>query len=401
MRRVRGDRIGIQPEFGEQVPADAVALRGGERVRVVHGEQAAQPLLEGVRIDAVVQIVAQQSLRRGEHGVEARALRHLAAPHPGQHGAPAVGEQQSSAVRAVVVDQRRVALHQVDQFHRVVAGLAQRVVVGDGAALGAQLDRVARGAHDRAAAPVLHFQQQHAHARPEHHEVGLPGARADRRVVPDEVRVVQALFQLLQHPPLARGAALLDLAVALGKLGHQASVLGKSIMWKGLFCAKMAASAMMVDAIERTPKGNHTMSTVAQILSSKPSQAVHTVPPGASVREAIELMARQRIGSLLIVDGARILGIFTERDYAQKVEVRGRTSTGTPISEVMTPDVIFVTPTTTSQECMALMTGRRLRHLPVMDQGALVGLISIGDLVKDIISEQQFVIAQLESYIHS
>ena len=153
-------------------------------------------------------------------------------------------------------------------------------------------------------------------------------------------------------------------------------------MWKGLFCAKMAASAMMVDAIERTPKGNHTMSTVAQILSSKPSQAVHTVPPGASVREAIELMARQRIGSLLIVDGARILGIFTERDYAQKVEVRGRTSTGTPISEVMTPDVIFVTPATTSQECMALMTGRRLRHLPVMDQGTLVGLISIGDVVK-------------------
>lgn len=170
-------------------------------------------------------------------------------------------------------------------------------------------------------------------------------------------------------------------------------------MWKGLFCAKMAASAMMVDAIERTPKGNHTMSTVAQILSSKPSQAVHTVPPGASVREAIELMARQRIGSLLIVDGARILGIFTERDYAQKVEVRGRTSTGTPISEVMTPDVIFVTPATTSQECMALMTGRRLRHLPVMDQGALVGLISIGDLVKDIISNQQSMIRQLEQYI--
>ncbi|MEX8495217.1 CBS domain-containing protein [Sphaerotilus sp.] len=143
------------------------------------------------------------------------------------------------------------------------------------------------------------------------------------------------------------------------------------------------------------------MSTVAQILSSKPSQTVHTVAPSASVRDAIDVMARQRIGSLLIVEGTRILGIFTERDYAHKVEVRGRTSTGTPISEVMTPDVIFVTPTTTSQECMALMTDRRLRHLPVMDQGTLVGLISIGDLVKDIISEQQFVIAQLERYIHS
>lgn len=143
------------------------------------------------------------------------------------------------------------------------------------------------------------------------------------------------------------------------------------------------------------------MSTVAQILLSKPSHAVHTVPPDATVREAIELMARQRIGSLLIVEGTRILGIFTERDYAHKVEVRGRTSTGTPIREVMTPDVMFVTPATTTQECMALMTDKRLRHLPVMDKGALVGLISIGDLVKEIISEQQFVIAQLESYIHS
>lgn len=143
------------------------------------------------------------------------------------------------------------------------------------------------------------------------------------------------------------------------------------------------------------------MSTVAQILLSKPSHAVHTVPPEATVREAIELMARQRIGSLLIVEGTRILGIFTERDYAHKVEVRGRTSTGTPIREVMTPDVMFVTPATTTQECMALMTDKRLRHLPVMDKGALVGLISIGDLVKEIISEQQFVIAQLESYIHS
>ena len=143
------------------------------------------------------------------------------------------------------------------------------------------------------------------------------------------------------------------------------------------------------------------MSTVAQILLSKPSHAIHAVSPSTTVREAIEKMASARIGALLIVEGERILGIFTERDYAHKVEVRGRTSTGTPIREVMTPDVIFVTPATTTQECMALMTDKRLRHLPVMDKGALVGLISIGDLVKEIISEQQFVIAQLESYIHS
>jgi CBS domain-containing protein len=143
------------------------------------------------------------------------------------------------------------------------------------------------------------------------------------------------------------------------------------------------------------------MSTVAQILLSKPSHAVHTVAPTATVREAIEQMAHRRIGALLIVEGERILGIFTERDYARKIEVRGRTSAGTPIRDVMTADVMFVTPATTTQECMALMTDKRLRHLPVLDHGKLVGLVSIGDLVKEIISEQQFVIAQLESYIHS
>jgi CBS domain-containing protein len=143
------------------------------------------------------------------------------------------------------------------------------------------------------------------------------------------------------------------------------------------------------------------MSTVAQILLSKPSHAVHTVAPTATVREAIEQMAHRRIGALLIVEGERILGIFTERDYARKIEVCGRTSAGTPIRDVMTADVMFVTPATTTQECMALMTDKRLRHLPVLDGGKLAGLVSIGDLVKEIISEQQFVIAQLESYIHS
>ena len=143
------------------------------------------------------------------------------------------------------------------------------------------------------------------------------------------------------------------------------------------------------------------MSTVAQILLSKPSHAVHTVAPTATVREAIEQMAHRRIGALLIVEGERILGIFTERDYARKIEVRGRTSAGTPIRDVMTADVMFVTPATTTQECMALMTDKRLRHLPVLDAGQVVGMVSIGDLVKEIISEQQFMIAQLESYIHS
>ncbi|KDB53663.1 signal-transduction protein [Sphaerotilus natans subsp. natans DSM 6575] len=144
------------------------------------------------------------------------------------------------------------------------------------------------------------------------------------------------------------------------------------------------------------------MSTVAQILKSKPvNQPVRTLPPDATVREAIELMAEQRIGALLVAEGERIVGIFTERDYARKIEVRGRASATTRLAEVMTPDVLHVSPATTTQECMALMTDKRLRHLPVLDAGQVVGMVSIGDLVKEIISEQQFMIAQLESYIHS
>ncbi|MFM2051988.1 MAG: hypothetical protein RL456_25 [Pseudomonadota bacterium] len=143
------------------------------------------------------------------------------------------------------------------------------------------------------------------------------------------------------------------------------------------------------------------MSTVAQILQNKPTQAVHTVAPATSVLDAMREMAAHRIGALLIAQDGRIQGIVTERDYARKVEIRGLSAATTPIGDIMTADVMFVTPATTTQECMALMTDKRLRHLPVMDDGRLVGLVSIGDLVKEIISEQQFMIEQLESYIRS
>ena len=143
------------------------------------------------------------------------------------------------------------------------------------------------------------------------------------------------------------------------------------------------------------------MSTVAQILQNKPTQAVHTVAPTTSVLDAMREMAAHRIGALLIAQDGRIQGIVTERDYARKVEIRGLSAATTPIGDIMTADVMFVTPATTTQECMALMTDKRLRHLPVMDDGRLVGLVSIGDLVKEIISEQQFMIEQLESYIRS
>jgi CBS domain-containing protein len=139
--------------------------------------------------------------------------------------------------------------------------------------------------------------------------------------------------------------------------------------------------------------------TASQILKSKPDQAVHRIAPAASVFDALKMMADKGIGALLVMDGDAIAGIITERDYARKTILMGRTSKETPVADIMTAKVMFVRPDQTSDECMALMTENRLRHLPVLDGGKLVGLISIGDLVKDIISEQRFVIDQLEHYI--
>jgi len=141
------------------------------------------------------------------------------------------------------------------------------------------------------------------------------------------------------------------------------------------------------------------MSTVAQILKSKPDQAVHTISPSASVLEAVKLMAEKNIGALVVKDGEAVVGVLTERDYARKVTLMARSAKDTPVRDVMTTQVMYVGPERTSEECMALMTENRLRHLPVMDKGRMIGLVSIGDLVKDVISEQQFVIQQLEQYI--
>ncbi|HLE65773.1 MAG TPA: CBS domain-containing protein, partial [Burkholderiales bacterium] len=121
--------------------------------------------------------------------------------------------------------------------------------------------------------------------------------------------------------------------------------------------------------------------------------------PTASVFDAVKFMAEKNIGALLVMQGERIAGIVTERDYARKIILMGRTSKETPVSDIMTSEVMYVRPDQTSDECMALMTENRIRHLPVVDHGKLIGLISIGDLVKDIISEQRFIIDQLEHYI--
>ena len=141
------------------------------------------------------------------------------------------------------------------------------------------------------------------------------------------------------------------------------------------------------------------MKSVANILKSKPDPTVYTIAPTASVLDALKLMAKTSIGALVVTEGEQVVGIITERDYARKVILMARSSKDTPVRDIMTSPVMYVRPDHTSEECMVLMTENRLRHLPVVDSGKLVGLVSIGDLVKDIISEQKFIIEQLEHYI--
>lgn len=141
------------------------------------------------------------------------------------------------------------------------------------------------------------------------------------------------------------------------------------------------------------------MRSVAQILKSKADQTVYTITPTASVFDAVKLMAEKNIGALIVIDEDKIVGIITERDYARKIVLLARSSKDTQVREIMSPSVMQVRPDQRSVECMTLMTENRLRHLPVVDSDKLIGVVSIGDLVKDIISQQEFVIEQLEHYI--
>lgn len=141
------------------------------------------------------------------------------------------------------------------------------------------------------------------------------------------------------------------------------------------------------------------MKTAAQILKAKSDPSVHTITPDASVYEAVGLMAAKNVGALVVVEQGRVVGIVSERDYARKVVLLARSSRETLLRDIMSSPVMVVHPGQTCEECMALMTEHRLRHLPVMDGERLVGLVSIGDLVKATISEQQFIIEQLERYI--
>lgn len=140
------------------------------------------------------------------------------------------------------------------------------------------------------------------------------------------------------------------------------------------------------------------MRTVNHCLQTKGRQ-VWTVSPEATVFEALQMMSEKDIGALLVMDGDNLEGIFSERDYARKVILVGKTSAETLVREVMTSKVIYIRPEQTIEESMAVMTEKHVRHLPVLQAGKVVGVISIGDVVKTIISDQEFVIEQLENYI--
>ena len=141
------------------------------------------------------------------------------------------------------------------------------------------------------------------------------------------------------------------------------------------------------------------MKTVRQVLQSKGS-TIFSIAPDASVLEALKLMAEKEVGALVVIEGGKLAGIISERDYARKVILHGKFSHDILVRDIMTEKVVTVHPSQTVDECMTLVTNKRVRHLPVMDGEKLVGVVSIGDLVKEVITEQEQTIKQLEFYIH-
>jgi CBS domain-containing protein len=140
------------------------------------------------------------------------------------------------------------------------------------------------------------------------------------------------------------------------------------------------------------------MLTIRQLLDQK-GEKICSIHPDATVFDAIRKMAENDIGSLIVTDREALVGIITERHYARKVVLRGKTSPATPVRDIMESNIITARPEQSVEECMALMTEKRVRHLPVIEGGRLIGIVSIGDLVKSIIGDQRFMIEQLEHYI--
>ncbi len=141
------------------------------------------------------------------------------------------------------------------------------------------------------------------------------------------------------------------------------------------------------------------MKTLRQLIAGK-HKPIAAIEPDATVLHALEIMAENDVGALLVLDGERLAGVFSERDYARKVILQGKSSKELKVREIMTDKVFYVTPETSIEQCMAIMTDKHIRHLPILENGEKVlGVISIGDVVKETISQQQFIINQLESYI--
>ena len=141
------------------------------------------------------------------------------------------------------------------------------------------------------------------------------------------------------------------------------------------------------------------MTTIRQILAGKPD--IYSIEPDATELDALRLLEQKNVGALLVMRGGVLSGIFSERDYARRMILHGRSSKETQVREVMTPDVFVISPDTTSGECMVHMTDRHVRHLPVVEGGRVVGVISIGDVVRTVIDDLRFTVRQLESYIKS
>ena len=141
------------------------------------------------------------------------------------------------------------------------------------------------------------------------------------------------------------------------------------------------------------------MTTVREILARKPD--VYAVRPDDTVYQALQLMAEKNIGAVLVISSDEIIGVFSERDYARRAALEGHTSRDTAVRSLMSSDVVSIAPTTTVDACMSLMTDKRIRHLPVIEGGRVVGVVSIGDVVRAVVDEQRFTIQSLENYVTS
>jgi len=141
------------------------------------------------------------------------------------------------------------------------------------------------------------------------------------------------------------------------------------------------------------------MTTIKHVLDKK-GRHLHSIGPDASVFDALKVMAQHDIGSLVVLEDDKLVGIITERHYAREIVLKGKTSPATRVRDIMSRSVVCARPEQSVEECMAVMTARAVRHLPVLDQDRVVGIVSIGDMVKSVIDEQKFIIDQLEHYIH-